>query len=131
MNDNPITLEADERGFILTVNLGEADLREGIPLGGDRFAFRLGTTGALALYEHVEATLGEWAREGQAARRAVAAGVTLTEYARTDRRYYDEPIDSCRCADYSLDPSDPKHPDYADRLSGAADHERKARRENG
>ena len=71
---------------------------------------------ALAFYEMVEAQLGEWAREGIRARGAVNRGVSLGAF--IGKPDHDRDRDS-------LDPSDPKHPDYADTLASAGDHLRK------
>lgn len=64
-----ITIEADEQGFELHILDDE----------GDWHAFNIHGC-ALEFHDEVRAKIGEWAAEAGAARRAVAAGVSLEEF---------------------------------------------------
>lgn len=124
MNDqvhaNPVTIESDDCGTRLMIDL--AGMEGEFPLL--RIGCTLSTSAAIELYEHVDRALGEWAREGIAMRRSVAAG---------------EPPPGCEWVDVDgerlplthAEADDWLERDPGERLREAGDHLRKARRENG
>lgn len=114
MSDSPITLEWDMNGVDVTVDTSELRFAR-LDIDGYTLTGTMDTGGAWALYEEVEAKLGDWYREGQA-QRAAYNRATPEERAAVLGL---EPPDS------GYDPLDPKSPNYAENLRDLGDAARK------
>jgi hypothetical protein len=110
MTGSAFRAESDEgRGIVLEIDFTQMET-SGID-GSARL--RLTNDEAAELLELLDGEIGDWTRERNAARAVYA----LTRAEHDDYRYL-------------LDPSDPKHPDYAETLAELGDDRRKTERES-